>query len=152
MGEFLDLWFPSCHSPKLPSASSNSPLIILCRLPTPHHSECQEKKMSNWHHPWIWAPLHPLIMGRSDLTSGSWKFNSTNHRPGLGLIWELLNVSGPMSQIHYWCQLDIFFLLTFSMTRRNLPISLPLTNDRYSTEAKKKPKKGTIIAGFEVSR
>ena len=29
---------------KLPSASSNSPLIILCRLPTPHHSECQEKK------------------------------------------------------------------------------------------------------------
>ena len=35
-------------------------------------------------------------MGRCVLTSVTGKFNSTNHRPGLGLILELPTVSGPM--------------------------------------------------------
>ena len=56
----------------------------------------KRKKMSGWHYQWIWAPWQPLIMGRCVLTSVTGKFNSTNHRPGLGLIWELPTVSGPM--------------------------------------------------------
>ena len=56
------------------------------------------------------------------------------------------------AQIHCWSQLDIFFLLISLMTRCNLPIFMPLTNDRYSNEAKKNPNKSTIIASFDLSQ
>ena len=56
----------------------------------------KRKKMPGWHHQWIWALWQTLIMGRCVLTSGTGIFNSTIHRSGLGLIWELLTVSGPM--------------------------------------------------------
>ena len=141
MGEFLDLWFPSCHSPKLPSASSNSPLIIFCRLPTPHHSECQEKKN---------VQLTPS-MNLSSITSPDYgkewpnfwfleiQFNQSqawtwSHLGASQCLWSnsLLSFPEPEArthlpiirnchgdQIHCWCQPDIFFLLAFSMTRHD---------------------------------
>ena len=42
----------------------------------------------------VW--LTPSMNLSSIITPGSAKFSSTNQRPGLGLIWELLNVSIPM--------------------------------------------------------